>query len=60
VKETAVEVRKWAYRVVHAGWQALNEIELNTYGDQGWELVHVDIDQAQNRIYYFKRPNGWA
>jgi hypothetical protein len=51
---------KWAYKVVHAGWQALEDDELNRLGDAGWELVHVTMDQAQNRTFYFKRPAGWT
>ncbi|MBC8074790.1 MAG: DUF4177 domain-containing protein [Chloroflexales bacterium] len=63
--------QQWEYRVLHVdvdGWifgptidpQALND-QLNVYGDDGWELVHViDVSRGQGRtsdlIVLFKRP----
>lgn len=61
---------RWEYRVLHIdvdGWifgptldpQALNE-QLNEYGEDGWELVHVvDVSRGQGRtsdlVVLFKR-----
>jgi hypothetical protein len=48
------EMQKWEYRILGK----LTEVELNTMGIEGWELISIAfIERGNVYTHYFKRPN---
>ena len=43
---------KWEYRFNFN----LNQSDINAEGDEGWELVQVELLDTSNRRFIFKRP----
>jgi hypothetical protein len=49
---------KWEYKQVIQNLESekpLDETELNTLGEDGWELTGI-VQQPPNAFFYFKRP----
>jgi hypothetical protein len=47
-------MQKWEYRILGK----LTEVELNTMGTEGWELISIAfIERGNVYTHYFKRPN---
>jgi hypothetical protein len=47
-------MQKWEYRILGK----LTEVELNTMGIEGWELISIAfIERGNVYTHYFKRPN---
>jgi hypothetical protein len=48
-------MEKWEYLNVDVAEKALNDVNINTYGEYGWELVSI-IHRSRNIYrFYFKR-----
>jgi hypothetical protein len=46
-------MEKWEYRILGK----LTEVELNTMGIEGWELISIAfIERGSVYTHYFKRP----
>lgn len=52
-------MKKWGYKIVN-NWPKGNlcDSELNTLGDEWWELISIDYSKY-NYEYYFKREKVW-
>ena len=53
---------KWEYKIINVGSNDLvadESLQLKILGDQGWELIAVNLNSFQNldnKTYYLKRP----
>jgi hypothetical protein len=64
-------MQQWEYLVLHPdssqkwwangemliqGYDAIDHQHLNTFGEQGWELISVSSERGADYKYIFKRP----
>ena len=46
-------MKKFEYKKVDIGnFDSIDEGMLNKYGEEGWELIHIDVEK---KVYLFKR-----